>query len=44
MPYLSDTAHGHSKGVLNIVDKIKSKYPSLQIIAGNVATGEGTVH
>ena len=37
-----DTAHGHSKGVLNIVDKIKSTYPSMQIIAGNVATGEGT--
>ena len=28
-----DTAHGHSKGVLNIVDKIKSTYPSMQIIS-----------
>ena len=37
-----DTAHGHSKGVLNVVNKIKSTYPSMQIIAGNVATGEGT--
>jgi IMP dehydrogenase len=35
-----DTAHGHSKGVLEAVKKIKSKYPDLQIIAGNVATSE----
>ncbi|QAT39306.1 IMP dehydrogenase [Clostridium sp. JN-9] len=35
-----DTAHGHSKGVLEAVKKIKSKYPDLQIIAGNVATAE----
>lgn len=35
-----DTAHGHSKGVLDAVTKIKSVYPELQIIAGNVATGE----
>lgn len=35
-----DTAHGHSKGVLNAVKTIKEKYPELQIIAGNVATGE----
>ncbi len=33
-----DTAHGHSKGVLDIVEKIKNKYPSLQIVAGNIAT------
>ena len=33
-----DTAHGHSVGVLKMVEKIKSKYPSLQLIAGNVAT------
>ena len=37
-----DTAHGHSKGVLEGVRKIKSIYPELQIIAGNVATGEAT--
>ena len=37
-----DTAHGHSKSVLDIVGKIKSKYPSLPLIAGNVATAEGT--
>ena len=38
-----DTAHGHSKGVLDAVKKIKAKYPELQIIAGNVATAEATV-
>ncbi|WP_058486094.1 IMP dehydrogenase [Defluviitalea phaphyphila] len=37
-----DTAHGHSKGVLDTVKKIKNAYPDLQIIAGNVATGEAT--
>ena len=37
-----DTAHGHSKGVLDAVSKIKSVYPELQIIAGNVATAEAT--
>ena len=33
-----DTAHGHSKGVLDAVKKVKEKYPKLQVIAGNVAT------
>ncbi|SDK90436.1 inosine-5'-monophosphate dehydrogenase [Clostridium cochlearium] len=37
-----DTAHGHSKGVLEGVRKIKDVYPELQIIAGNVATPEAT--
>jgi len=37
-----DTAHGHSKGVLEAVNKVKSVYPELQVIAGNVATGEAT--
>lgn len=37
-----DTAHGHSQPVLDIVERIKKKYPSLPIIAGNVATAEGT--
>ena len=36
-----DTAHGHSKGVLEAVSLVKSEYPDLQIIGGNVATGEG---
>ena len=36
-----DTAHGHSKGVLDAVKRIKKAFPELQIIGGNVATGEG---
>ena len=35
-----DTAHGHSKGVLEVVKKIRKVNPKLDIIAGNVATGE----
>lgn len=37
-----DTAHGHSKGVMDAVKEIKAKYPDLQIIAGNVATAQAT--
>ena len=37
-----DTAHGHSKGVLDAVKEIKRAYPTLQVIAGNVATAEAT--
>ncbi len=37
-----DTAHGHSKGVLECVAKVKAKFPNLAIIAGNVATAEAT--
>ncbi|MDD6203877.1 MAG: IMP dehydrogenase, partial [Firmicutes bacterium] len=37
-----DTAHGHSVGVLKMVERIKSKYPDLQLIAGNVATAAAT--
>ena len=37
-----DTAHGHSKGVIEAVKKIKVNYPELQVIAGNVATAEAT--
>jgi len=37
-----DTAHGHSKGVLETIKRIKKNYPDLQIIGGNVATKEGT--
>ena len=36
-----DTAHGHSRGVLETVREVKNKYPNLDIIAGNVATGAG---
>ncbi|RDI36641.1 IMP dehydrogenase [Falsibacillus pallidus] len=37
-----DTAHGHSKGVLDTVSEIRAAYPELNIIAGNVATPEAT--
>lgn len=37
-----DTAHGHSAGVIKAVAHIKKKFPDLQLIAGNVATGEAT--
>lgn len=38
---LIDTSHGHSQGVLDRVIAIREKYPDIQLIAGNVATGEG---
>ena len=34
-----DSAHGHSKNIIEAVKKIKAKYPDLQVIAGNIATG-----
>lgn len=37
-----DTAHGHSKGVLDTVARLRAEFPDLVIVAGNVATGEGT--
>ncbi|WP_340002649.1 IMP dehydrogenase [Oceanobacillus sp. FSL K6-0127] len=37
-----DTAHGHSKGVLNQLQAVRAAFPDLDIIAGNVATAEGT--
>ncbi len=37
-----DTAHGHSKGVAEAVDRLKRHSNAVQIVAGNVATGEGT--
>ncbi len=36
-----DSAHGHSKGVLDTVEAVKEKFPDKVIIAGNIATGEG---
>ncbi|WP_426493110.1 IMP dehydrogenase [Hymenobacter sp. 102] len=36
-----DTAHGHSKGVLDAVRNLKQQFPKLEVIAGNVATAEG---
>jgi IMP dehydrogenase len=37
-----DTAHGHSKGVLDTVAEVKKRHPKIDVIGGNVATGEGT--
>ena len=37
---VADSAHGHSKNVIDAVRKIKTAYPDLQVIAGNIATGE----
>jgi IMP dehydrogenase len=35
-----DTAHGHSKGVVDTVKMVKERYPDIDVVAGNVATGE----
>ena len=37
-----DTAHGHSQGVLDAIKKLRETYPQVNLIAGNVATKEGT--
>jgi IMP dehydrogenase len=37
-----DTAHGHSQGVLDMVRRIRRQYPDVDLIAGNVATGDAT--
>ncbi|MCD8212086.1 MAG: IMP dehydrogenase [Oscillospiraceae bacterium] len=37
-----DSAHGHSRNILNAVRKVKENFPDAQVIAGNVATSEGT--
>ena len=37
-----DTAHGHSKNVLDVVRRVRRRYPDLDLAAGNVATDEGT--
>jgi IMP dehydrogenase len=38
-----DSAHGHSKGIIEATKKIKKAYPKAQVIVGNVATGAGAV-
>ncbi|MCL4641336.1 MULTISPECIES: IMP dehydrogenase [Olivibacter] len=38
-----DTAHGHSKGVIDMVKSVKKLYPDLQVIAGNIATAEAAI-
>lgn len=35
-----DTAHGHSKGVMDAAKRVKKKFPALEIIVGNIATGD----
>ncbi|MXV50235.1 IMP dehydrogenase [Pedobacter sp. HMF7647] len=38
-----DTAHGHSKGVVDMVKAVKQLFPDLQVIAGNIATAEAAI-
>src|SRR6185436_14389925 len=38
-----DTAHGHSQGVLDVVRRIRQLFPDVDLVAGNVATAEGTL-
>ena len=38
-----DTAHGHSKGVIQKLKDVKAKYPDLQVVVGNIATGEAAI-
>ncbi len=40
---VADSAHGHSEGVLNQIKEVKSNFKDIQIIGGNVATGEGAL-
>ena len=35
-----DTAHGHSKGVIEVLKKVKEKYTDIDVIVGNIATSE----
>lgn len=35
-----DTAHGHSKGVIEVLKKVKAAFPSIDVVVGNIATGE----
>lgn len=35
-----DTAHGHTKGVVSVLKDVKAKFPNLDVIVGNIATGE----
>jgi len=35
-----DTSHGHSKKVMSVIDKIRNKFPEVELIAGNIATAQ----
>jgi len=37
-----DSAHGHSAGIIDVLRRVKANFPNVQVIAGNVATAEGT--
>jgi IMP dehydrogenase len=39
-----DTAHGHSKGVVGVLEKIKSTYPDIDVVVGNIATAEAATY
>ncbi|MDR0420730.1 MAG: IMP dehydrogenase [Prevotellaceae bacterium] len=38
-----DTAHGHSHGVVNMLKKVKQQFPELDVVVGNIATGEAAI-
>ena len=40
--FVLDSAHGHSKNILKAVEKVKTAYPDISLVAGNVATAEAT--
>jgi IMP dehydrogenase len=40
--FFVDSAHGHSQGILDLVGRLKSKFPDVEVVAGNVATTDGT--
>ena len=40
--FVLDSAHGHSKNILKAVEKVKTAYPNITLVGGNVATAEGT--
>lgn len=39
-----DTAHGHTKGVVDVLKQVKSKFPELDVVVGNIATAEAAVY
>ena len=43
MHLVIDTAHAHSKGVIEMLKKIKAKYPEKDIVAGNIGTAEAAI-